>query len=78
MAEFFIEIGCEEIPALMIPESLAEGKAILDKLLTDFSINRAETACYSSPTRLVYVIPQLDDKESDRPDGRTAETDLPG
>ena len=35
MAEVFIEIGCEEIPAKMIPHSLAEGRKILDKLLSE-------------------------------------------
>ena len=66
MIEFFLEIGCEEIPAKMIPESLAEGRRILDRLLGEFSINRSETVCFSSPTRLIYFISQLDDKEPDQ------------
>lgn len=66
MAEFFIEIGCEEIPAKMIPHSLAEGRKILDKLLSDYAIKRSETRCYNSPTRLVYHIEQLDAGEPDQ------------
>ena len=34
VAEFLLEIGCEEIPAGMIPTAAAELKVILDKYLS--------------------------------------------
>ncbi|NOZ12518.1 MAG: glycine--tRNA ligase subunit beta [Acidobacteria bacterium] len=66
MAEFFIEIGCEEIPAKMIPGSLEEGRKLLKKLLSNYSIHLGEIAAYASPTRLIYHIPEIDLKEADR------------
>ncbi len=66
MAEFFIEIGCEEIPAKMIPDSLEEGRKLLKKLLANYSIHIGEIAAYASPTRLIYHIPEIDLKEADR------------
>ncbi len=66
MAEFFIEIGCEEIPARMIPGSLEEGRNILEKLLGNYNIHVGEIATFASPTRLVYHIPDIDPAEKDR------------
>ncbi len=66
MAEFFIEIGCEEIPAKMIPGSLEEGRKILEKFLDGYNIHISNITTYASPTRLVYHIPEIDLKEADR------------
>lgn len=66
MAEFFIEIGCEEIPAKMIPGSLEEGRKILEKLLSTYNIHVGETSTYASPTRMVYHFPEIDLKEMDQ------------
>lgn len=66
MAEFFIEIGCEEIPALMIPESLEEGRKILTARLGETHLSIDRIGAYASPTRLVYAIPSLDEREPDR------------
>ncbi len=66
MAEFFIEIGCEEIPALMIPESLEEGRRILKGQLEETHLSVGEIEAYASPTRLVYAIPSMEEREPDR------------
>lgn len=66
MAEFFIEIGCEEIPAKMIPGSLEEGRKILEKLLGGYNINVGDISAYASPTRMVYHIPEIDLQEADQ------------
>ena len=66
MAEFFIEIGCEEIPAKMIPGSLEEGRKILEKLLSTYNIHVGTIATYASPTRMVYHISGIDLKEADQ------------
>ncbi len=66
MAEFLFEIGCEEIPARFIEDSLREGKNILNKLLSDYSINYSEIETYASPTRLVFRIKEIDVREEDK------------
>ena len=66
MAEFFIEIGCEEIPALMIPESLEEGRRILSGQLDETHLTVGAIEAYASPTRLVYAIQAMDEREPDR------------
>ncbi len=66
MAEFFIEIGCEEIPAKMMEESLLNGKELLNKMLEDFDINFSETQCFATPTRFIYHIEKIDEKEEDK------------
>ncbi len=66
MAEFLFEIGCEEIPARFIEDALRDGKDILNKLLSEYSINFSEIETYASPTRLVFRIESIDQKEEDR------------
>ncbi|BBB33459.1 glycyl-tRNA synthetase beta chain [Thermotomaculum hydrothermale] len=66
MAEFLFEIGCEEIPARFIEESLKEGKNILKKLLSEYRINFSEIETYASPTRLVFRIENMDEREEDQ------------
>ncbi len=66
MAEFFFEIGCEEIPARFIEPSLNEGKEILKKLLSGYSINFSEIKTLASPTRLVFYIEKIDEREEDK------------
>jgi len=66
MAEFFVEIGCEEIPAKMIPGSLEEGRKLFEKLLGNYNIHADGIEAYASPTRLIYHIPEIDLKEADQ------------
>jgi len=66
MSEFLFEIGCEEIPARFIEDALRDGKDILKKLLSEYSINFSEIETYATPTRLVFRIENIDKKEEDR------------
>ena len=66
MSEFLFEIGCEEIPARFIEDSLREGKSILNKLLSEYSINFSDIEIYASPTRLVFRIKEIDEREEDK------------
>lgn len=66
MSEFLFEIGCEEIPARFIEDSLREGKSILNKLLSEYSINFSDIETYASPTRLVFRIKEIDEREEDK------------
>jgi len=66
MAEFFIEIGCEEIPAKMIEESLQNGKTLLQKFLDDYEIEMSEIKCFATPTRFIWHIEKIDEREEDK------------
>lgn len=66
MVEFFCEIGCEEIPALMIEESLYHGKTLFEKMLENFELNKSEIKTYATPTRFIYHIEKIDNKEQDK------------
>ncbi len=59
-AEFLLEIGCEEIPARMLPRAAEELQVILDKYLSALSLlegTRLET--FGAPRRLVATAPAL-------------------
>ncbi len=65
-AEFFLEVGCEEIPAGMIATAALELKAILDKY---FSAEKlfldSEVTTFGAPRRLVASCPSLRLKQED-------------
>ena len=52
-ADFFLEIGCEEIPAWMIPKALQELKVLLEKYLGAAAlIEGARIEVLGAPRRL--------------------------
>ncbi len=65
-APFLLEIGCEEIPAGMLPAAARELKAILEKLLSDERLlEGAEVETFSAPRRLTAVCKALRTRQQD-------------
>jgi len=59
-ADFLFEIGCEEIPAGMLPGAVRELKAILDKYLSANNLLQGTPVeVYGAPRRLVAACAQL-------------------
>ena len=65
-AEFFLEVGCEEIPAGMIAPAAIEFKAILDKYFsTEKLFVDADVSTFGAPRRLVATCSRLLLKQED-------------
>ena len=54
--ELFLEIGCEEIPAGLIPRATAEMEAIITKELAIARLSFSEIKTLATPRRLVLVV----------------------
>jgi glycyl-tRNA synthetase beta chain len=52
-ADFLLEIGCEEIPAGMIPKAAEELKVILEKYLGTENVLKSSLEVFGAPRRLV-------------------------
>src|SRR5689334_13101187 len=66
VAELFLEIGCEEIPAGMIPGATKELQAILNKYLTiERLADGAEVVTFGAPRRLVAACTRVRLKQED-------------
>jgi len=60
VADFLLEIGCEEIPAGMIARAASELKVILEKYLsTSGLLNQSPIECFGAPRRLVAMTESL-------------------
>lgn len=65
-AEFLLEIGCEEIPARMIPRAAAEFKVILEKHFSSERIlGDCEIQTFGAPRRLVAICQALPLRQPD-------------
>ena len=65
-ADFLFEIGCEEIPAGMLPGAAKELQVILDKYLTAQNLaNGTALEVYGAPRRIVATCPSLRTKQAD-------------
>src|SRR5215469_9094724 len=67
-ATFLFEIGCEEIPAGLLPKAAAELKEILEKVLETHRLLVAPISVYAAPRRLVamsnaILLSQADEKK---------------
>lgn len=66
-AEFFLEVGCEEIPAAMIPRATEELKVILDKYLSANNLlDGAAIQTWGAPRRLIACVPALRLRQADQ------------
>ena len=66
MADFLFEIGCEEIPAGMLPGAIKELKVILEKYLTAHNLTQGSPIeVYGAPRRLVASCANLRIKQPD-------------
>src|ERR1700676_718503 len=64
--ELLLEVGCEEIPAGMLPKAISELKTILQKHLTAENLAEGtQVETYGGPRRLTAVIRQVIAKQSD-------------
>ncbi len=65
-ADFLFEIGCEEIPAGMLPGAAKELKVILEKYLTTHNLMQGSPIeVYGAPRRLVAFCDGLRAKQPD-------------
>ncbi len=66
-AEFFLEIGCEEIPAAMIPRACSELKVILEKYFSASNLlDGAVVETYGAPRRLIATAAALRVRQADQ------------
>ncbi len=66
VAEFLLEVGCEEIPAGMLPGATVELQVILQKYLSaENLLDGASVTTYSAPRRLVATCPRLRTMQQD-------------
>ena len=64
--DFVFEIGCEEIPAGMLPGAARELKVILEKYLTAFNLlGNAHVETFAAPRRLAATCPNIRVKQAD-------------
>src|SRR3984893_4782032 len=65
-ADFLFEIGCEEIPARMLPGATKELKAILEKYLTAYNLlEDAPVETFAAPRRLAATCSRVRVKQAD-------------
>ena len=63
--EFVFEIGCEEIPAGMLPKAERELGELLDKLLTAEGLKGAKVETFGGPRRLTAFVSYIPLKQPD-------------
>src|SRR5258708_34295953 len=64
--DFVFEIGCEEIPAGMLPGAAKELKAILEKYLTTHNlVENASVETFAAPHRLAATCTDIRIKQAD-------------
>jgi glycyl-tRNA synthetase beta chain len=65
-ADFLFEIGCEEIPAGMLPGAMKELQAILEKYLSAYNLAQASAVeVYGAPRRLAATCANIRVKQPD-------------
>src|SRR5258706_2937999 len=64
--DFLVEIGCEEIPAVMLPAAGKEFKAVLEKYLTAYNLlEGAAVETFAAPRRLAATCSAIRVKQTD-------------
>ena len=69
--EFLFEVGCEEIPARLIPSLLEQLGAKISGVLHESTVSHLPPQLYGTPRRLVIVIEQVTEKQPDRSESVT-------
>jgi glycyl-tRNA synthetase beta chain len=64
-ADLLFEIGCEEIPARMLAQKLAELPAIVEKRLAALRLEHKGVRALGTPRRLAFIVKQLADRQPD-------------
>lgn len=69
--EFLFEVGCEEIPARLIPSLLEQLGSKISGRLDESTVSHLPPQLYGTPRRLVIVIEQVTEKQPDRSESVT-------
>lgn len=64
-ADLLFEIGCEEIPAKMLAQKLAELPAFLEQKLVAARLSHGGVRVLGTPRRLAFIVKQLADRQPD-------------
>lgn len=64
-ADLLFEIGCEEIPAKMLAQKLAELPAFLEQKLATARLSHGGVRVLGTPRRLAFIVKQLADRQPD-------------
>ena len=64
--DLVVEIGCEEIPARLMPETLARLKELAEDMLADKRLSFTEVKTVGTPRRLVLVARDLAEETAAR------------
>jgi len=64
--EFLLEIGCEEIPAWVIPAALAELNQRFQTAMQANHLQAGETRTFATPRRLILVADKVPAQQADR------------
>jgi glycyl-tRNA synthetase beta chain len=63
--DFLMEIGCEEIPAKMLPQAIRDIKTSLENALKNAELSFRNLHVYATPRRLALLIESLSEKQPD-------------
>jgi glycyl-tRNA synthetase beta chain len=66
MADFLLEIGCEEIPARMVESASADLVSRVAELVQREHLGQPKVTGYSSPRRLALVLSGMQERQADR------------
>ena len=64
--DLVVEIGCEEIPARLMPETLARLKELAEDMLADKRLSFTEVKTVGTPRRLVLVARDMAEETASR------------
>ncbi|MEO5365286.1 MAG: glycine--tRNA ligase subunit beta [Magnetococcus sp. WYHC-3] len=70
MSEFFLEIGCEEIPARMLPGAIVHLREALAHALAAASLSHGLLQSFGTPRRLAAVVSDVATSQADREEQR--------
>lgn len=65
MAEFLLEVGCEELPASFVEKAYTDLATTLSSQLNELGVLDSEPVTYGTPRRLIVSFPSLKDRQED-------------
>ena len=66
VAPLLMEIGCEEIPARMIPAATRDLAALLTRILDEAKLGRADATAWGGTRRLAVRVDRVEARQADR------------
>ncbi|MEW5806874.1 MAG: glycine--tRNA ligase subunit beta [Acidobacteriota bacterium] len=61
--DFVLELGCEEIPAQMLPDAINDMEKLLEALLAESNLKYEAIRIFATPRRLAAIIINLDERQ---------------